>query len=63
VPSGLLLVETDAPFLAPDPFRGKPNRPALLPNTAKTLAGVRSMPIKPLIDLVSANAVRAFGLY
>jgi TatD DNase family protein len=38
VPSALLLVETDAPFLAPVPFRGKPNRPALVVHTVETLA-------------------------
>ncbi len=62
VPIELLLVETDAPFLAPQSHRGKPNHPALLQNTVQALAAARSMPIRPLIDVLAENTRRAFLL-
>jgi TatD DNase family protein len=62
MPAELLLVETDAPFLAPLPHRGKPNHPALLPNTVAALAEARSMPLRPLTKLLRANAERAFRI-
>ena len=43
VPADRLLVETDAPYLAPVPFRGKRNEPAWVAHTAKVLAEVRGM--------------------
>jgi TatD DNase family protein len=61
VPDDLLLVETDAPYLAPLPFRGKPNRPALVIHTAQTLAGVRDVPFEDIDVALSRNAKRAFG--
>jgi TatD DNase family protein len=60
VPHELLLVETDAPFLTPAPFRGKPNAPALVVHTAEALAATRSMSVNALTKLVSENARRAF---
>jgi TatD DNase family protein len=60
VPRELLLVETDAPFLAPQSHRGKPNHPAFVPETVATLAEVRSMPVRPLSELLTENARRAF---
>ena len=60
LPRELLLIETDAPFLAPQSRRGKPNHPALLPETAATLAELRSMPLGPLTEVLQANARRAF---
>lgn len=62
VPPKLLLVETDAPFLAPHPFRGKPNKPALLRHTVEELASARSTPVDELVELIRDNAIRAFGL-
>jgi TatD DNase family protein len=56
----LLLVETDAPFLAPEPFRGKPNAPALVVHTAAFLADVRSTSVNALTSLLRENATRAF---
>ena len=56
----LLLVETDAPFLAPEPFRGKPNAPALVVHTAAVLAVVRSVSVNALTSLLRGNATRAF---
>jgi len=60
VPDDLLLVETDAPFLAPQPVRGKPNQPANVVATAETVAEVRGVPYAELEATVEANAARIF---
>ena len=57
-----LLVETDAPFLAPVPNRGKSNLPAWVTHTAVRLAEVRGSTVAELAALTTANARRAFGL-
>ncbi|HYZ91100.1 MAG TPA: TatD family hydrolase [Actinomycetota bacterium] len=62
VPAELLLVETDAPFLAPQSHRGKPNHPALLPNTVEALAAARAMPVQALIELLARNTRAAFRI-
>lgn len=61
VPEELLLVETDSPFLAPQPVRGKPNQPANVVATAEHLAEVRGVDYAQLERAVEANAARAFG--
>ncbi len=61
VPDDLLLVETDAPFLAPQPVRGKPNRPANVVATAEHVAELRDVSYAELDALVEANAQRLFG--
>jgi TatD DNase family protein len=61
VPPALLLVETDSPFLAPQPQRGKPNQPANVVATAARLAEVRGTPYEELEGTVEENAARAFG--
>jgi TatD DNase family protein len=61
VPDDRLLVETDAPFLAPQPVRGKPNQPANVAMTAERLAQVRGVPYGELERTVEANAARVFG--
>jgi TatD DNase family protein len=61
VPDELLLVETDAPFLAPQPVRGKPNQPANVVATAETLAEERSLAYAELDELVERNAARVLG--
>jgi TatD DNase family protein len=61
VPEDSLLVETDSPFLAPQPVRGKPNQPANVVATAERLAGVRGVPYGDLEGTVEANAARVFG--
>jgi len=62
LPAELLLVETDAPFLAPEGHRGKENRPALLPLTAAVLADLRATPLDDLAVALRDNATRAFRL-
>jgi TatD DNase family protein len=61
VPEDRLLVETDSPFLAPQPVRGKPNQPANVIATAERLAEVRGVPYGALERTVEANAARVFG--
>jgi len=61
VPDELLLVETDAPFLAPQPVRGKPNAPANVVHTARKVAELRGVSYEELETLVERNAARVFG--
>ncbi|WP_167111181.1 TatD family hydrolase [Amycolatopsis viridis] len=62
VPSGQFLVETDAPFLTPHPFRGRPNEPYCAAYTARFLAELRSDDLDELCSAVSATAERVFRL-
>jgi TatD DNase family protein len=61
VPADRLLVETDGPYLAPVPHRGKRNEPAFVRHTAERIAAVRGLEPDALADLTTANAVRCFG--
>ncbi len=60
VPVDRLLVETDSPYLAPVPFRGKRNEPAWVAHTAATLAQVRDMPSAAMAELTTGNFRRLF---
>ena len=60
VPDELLLVETDSPYLAPMPMRGKPNEPANVSHTAEFLADVRGVRYDELDAIVGENARRVF---
>ncbi|MEU5838959.1 TatD family hydrolase [Streptomyces diacarni] len=60
-PPELLLVETDAPFLTPAPYRGRPNAPYLVPLTLRAMARTKDMPEETLARHVAANTARAFG--
>ena len=62
VPDERLLIETDAPFLAPQPVRGKPNEPAYVAHTAACLAQLRGMTVDAVGALTSRNARRLFNL-
>jgi TatD DNase family protein len=62
VPDHLLLIETDAPYLAPVPQRGKRNEPAFLPSTAAHVASVRGTTPTAVAALTTANARRLFRL-
>ncbi|MFJ8955993.1 TatD family hydrolase [Streptomyces sp. NPDC102381] len=59
-PLELVLVETDAPFLTPAPYRGRPNAPYLIPVTLRAMAGVKGVTEEALATSVSANTARAF---
>ncbi|MFI0239747.1 TatD family hydrolase [Streptomyces sp. NPDC016845] len=59
-PIELVLVETDAPFLTPAPYRGRPNAPYLIPVTLRAMAAVKGVTEETLATSVSANTARAF---
>jgi TatD DNase family protein len=56
-----LLVETDAPYLAPVPWRGATNAPYLVPLTIRSMAGVLGVAVATLCEAVSANSERVYG--
>jgi len=60
-PADRLLVETDAPYLAPVPHRGRRNEPAFVRQVVDRLAAVRGVPAADLTRLSTANAARCFG--
>jgi TatD DNase family protein len=62
IPPGQLLVETDAPFLTPHPYRGALNEPYCLPYTVRALAEVVGRPAELLAEQSSATARRVYGL-
>lgn len=62
VPEDRLLIETDAPYLAPVPHRGKPNLPQYVRYVAETLAGLRGWTLEETAARTYANAHRLFGL-
>jgi len=59
-PRDRILVETDAPYLAPEPLRGRPNSPALVPHTYRLLAQELGLLLDQLADLVAGNVARAY---
>ena len=61
VPLELMLVETDAPFLTPTPYRGRPNAPYLIPLTVRALADVKHIDEDAVASATAANAQRVFG--
>jgi TatD DNase family protein len=62
VPFDGMLVETDAPWLAPGPMRGRRNEPAMVVHTAQTLAQVKGVPAEEIAAATTANFMRLFGL-
>ncbi|HEU5475767.1 MAG TPA: TatD family hydrolase [Actinophytocola sp.] len=62
VPDGQLLVETDAPFLTPHPYRGRPNEPYCAAYTIRDLADLRGVSVAELAAAVTATAERVFRL-
>ncbi len=61
VPIDQVLVETDAPFLTPHPWRGRPNAPRLLPLTVRALAAAGGHELEALCAAVRATGTRVFG--
>lgn len=62
VPDEQMLVETDAPFLTPHPYRGQPNQSYCLPYTARTLAAARGIDDEEMARILGENARRAYRL-
>ncbi|MFC8503421.1 TatD family hydrolase [Pedococcus sp. NPDC057267] len=61
VPLDRLLVETDAPYLTPSPWRGAPNAPYLVPLTVRAMAGVVGVAVPTLCEALSANSEAVYG--
>jgi TatD DNase family protein len=61
-PLDRILVETDGPYLAPVPMRGRRNEPAFVAHVAARIAGVRGLTVPEVIAATGANAARLFGL-
>jgi len=60
VPPGQLLVETDAPYLTPMPYRGRPNASYLVPITVRAMAAVKDLSEDDMATAIAANTERAF---
>ncbi|WP_069386671.1 TatD family hydrolase [Cellulosimicrobium cellulans] len=63
VPLGQVLVETDAPYLTPHPYRGRPNAPYVLPSTVRTVAEVTGTPLEVVCERVAATSVEVYGTW
>ncbi|KQT10779.1 TatD family hydrolase [Ramlibacter sp. Leaf400] len=61
VPEDRLLIETDSPYLAPVPYRGKTNDPSLVPYVARQIAELRGLPVEAVGELTSRNFERLFA--
>ena len=61
-PGDRILVETDSPYLAPVPHRGKTNEPAYVPIVGAALAAARGVGDEEIAELTRANAARVFGV-
>ena len=61
IPLDRLLIETDSPFLSPEPKRGKKNEPSFIKFTAEKLAQIKKIPSKELIDLTTKNFNKLFN--
>jgi TatD DNase family protein len=62
IPLESLLVETDAPFLTPEPFRGKRNEPSYVRYTAQKVAEMKKVPFEKVAEVTTENAMRVYGL-
>lgn len=62
IPMEYLVLETDAPYLPPVPYRGKTNEPAYMLEVAKKLADIKSLPLHEIAAMTTRNAEKLFGL-
>ena len=62
VPDDYILVETDAPYLSPEPFRGRRNEPSYILNTVRHIAGLRGISFEDMARITTLNAKRLFRI-
>ena len=62
IPIEKILLETDCPYMAPEPNRGKRNYSGYLPYVAERIAQIKQMTAQEVIDITNANARKLFGL-
>jgi TatD DNase family protein len=62
IPLGQMLIETDSPYMAPEPFRGKPSEPKHVYQVALKLAEIKNVSLEEVAEATTANAIRLFGL-
>jgi TatD DNase family protein len=62
VPDDRILIETDSPYLAPVPYRGRSNTPGMVPLVARALGAERQMPPEKAVEIYSANGRRFYGI-
>lgn len=61
IPARAMLIETDSPYLAPVPYRGKMNEPAFVPHVAAELARIRDISVEQVAQITTGNFFRLFG--
>jgi TatD DNase family protein len=62
IPDQYLLIETDAPYLTPEPFRGRRNEPAYIIHTAEAISKIRGVTLEDIARITTLNAQRLFGM-
>jgi len=62
VPMDKIMIETDAPYMTPEPFRGKRNEPVLVKNVAEHIAKIKNVSVKSIIENTTQNARRLFNI-
>ena len=61
-PLDRIMIETDCPFMSPEPYRGKRNEPAYVIEVAKKIAEIKKIPLSKVADQTTKNAIELFGL-
>jgi TatD DNase family protein len=61
IPLDRLLIETDSPYLAPIPFRGKRNEPAFVKNIAEFIAGIKNISYEEIVSSTTKNFMKLFS--
>ena len=61
IPNDRILVETDSPYLAPVPLRGKPNEPSYIIHTVKFLSKIKNLPFEDFSNITTKNFFNLFG--